>query len=493
MCAGRLRLSGIADFNVFYQADPSFASAWNQVNAQLNIEGSLTSDIEVAKASFADAFVQLPQLNADLHGLGIADAAKSFVMAARTVAGAVQTVQGFVDAGAGRPRDEIVLGFMGSMIGTLTTAAIGAGAVTAGVGAAIVVGAGVAVSAIESILGGPPQGPGCQRGYSADFKVDNVCATGQKVSPAAGDWRSFPDRNSPGDAGWFQDFGKGGGIDWKGAHYGYDLNGANPSGYERFLLDYAFENYQSFELYAQGQVAAGGTPGLPDFLRALAAAWRSNAEFGLNGVVMQPDVQVLIHVVRKWNRSHAGPQVPMSALGDDFLHQLAASSFDIISTSDSIAFNGTKDLALNAGPVVSVSAAASSTAKKAATVALGFPAAIAVATVLHSWATGHAIDWGFQKLWGWTKGVLHHVRENPLELAERTTTTVQSLLFPRSEFSPSEARAWARGHGYRTSKTHVTGEHVRLRQRPPGDFARSSFRTISFGGSGIKAVVGHLR
>jgi hypothetical protein len=50
--------------------------------------------------------------------------------------------------------------------------------------------------------------------------------------------------------------------------------------------------------------------------------------------------------------------------------------------------------------------AAAKTATKVATVALGVPAAIAIGTILHSWATGHAIDWGFQKLWGWTKSVL---------------------------------------------------------------------------------------
>ncbi len=63
---------------------------------------------------------------------------------------------------------------------------------------------------------------------------------------------------------------------------------------------------------------------------------------------------------------------------------------------------------------------------------------------------------------------------------------VQSLLFDRARWTPSTAKTWARGHGYKSGKVHVTDNYVRLRQFAP--VARTQKRTISFG-SGIKAVI----
>lgn len=67
---------------------------------------------------------------------------------------------------------------------------------------------------------------------------------------------------------------------------------------------------------------------------------------------------------------------------------------------------------------------------------------------------------------------------------------VQSLIFPGS-WSTSRAIAWARAHGFRGDKTDVTGQSVRLRQRPPRSFTRGSFRTISLSRiENVRAVVG---
>lgn len=65
---------------------------------------------------------------------------------------------------------------------------------------------------------------------------------------------------------------------------------------------------------------------------------------------------------------------------------------------------------------------------------------------------------------------------------------VQSLLFPRSRFTPSKAKAWARAHSFKSGKVDVTGNYVRLRQEPPGKFGR--MRTIQFKNTPVKAVVG---
>lgn len=77
---------------------------------------------------------------------------------------------------------------------------------------------------------------------------------------------------------------------------------------------------------------------------------------------------------------------------------------------------------------------------------------------------------------------LGNMRENPISGSE-----VQSLLFRRDTWTVARARAWARKHGYRSSKVDVTQDYVRLRQAPPGRFDR--MRTREFG-HGIQAVVG---
>jgi hypothetical protein len=71
-----------------------------------------------------------------------------------------------------------------------------------------------------------------------------------------------------------------------------------------------------------------------------------------------------------------------------------------------------------------------------------------------------------------------------------TGMEVQTLLFPKSEFSALRAKGWAEKHGFKYGKVHTTGEFHRLRQRSPEEFVKGSFRTIAFGRKGIKAVVG---
>lgn len=70
----------------------------------------------------------------------------------------------------------------------------------------------------------------------------------------------------------------------------------------------------------------------------------------------------------------------------------------------------------------------------------------------------------------------------------RSASEVQTLLLPRDLYNVAQAKAWARDHGYRTDKMDVTGHYIRLRQAAPSQFR--DFRTIPFGMSGIKAVIG---
>lgn len=66
---------------------------------------------------------------------------------------------------------------------------------------------------------------------------------------------------------------------------------------------------------------------------------------------------------------------------------------------------------------------------------------------------------------------------------------VQSLIFPRSDYTPSEAKAWARSHGFRAPKTHVTKSTIRIRQTSPKGYRRMRTKTLD-SSTGVKAVVG---
>lgn len=75
-----------------------------------------------------------------------------------------------------------------------------------------------------------------------------------------------------------------------------------------------------------------------------------------------------------------------------------------------------------------------------------------------------------------------------------STTTIQTLIFDRKRFSVSEAKQWAKKHGFRADKvdTPSSGNTIRLRQRAPGEFQAGTFRTITLT-SGVQAVVGRPR
>jgi hypothetical protein len=69
-------------------------------------------------------------------------------------------------------------------------------------------------------------------------------------------------------------------------------------------------------------------------------------------------------------------------------------------------------------------------------------------------------------------------------------TEVQSLLFERPRWTPSDATAWARDHDYKSGKVHVTDNYIRLRQFAP--VRGTQKRTITFG-DGIKAVIEQVK
>lgn len=67
---------------------------------------------------------------------------------------------------------------------------------------------------------------------------------------------------------------------------------------------------------------------------------------------------------------------------------------------------------------------------------------------------------------------------------------VTSLLFDKTHFNRTQAKAWAKKHNFKNNKSDITENNIRLRQEDPTTFSKDSFRTIEFGdGHGIKAIV----
>jgi hypothetical protein len=237
----------------------------------------------------------------------------------------------------------------------------------------------------------------------------------------------------------------------------------------------------------------------PDFERYFATLLRNDLERWANCNPYIPPRQLLFAAQAAWNQSHSAPTVSFQP--HDWPPEPDTSLVSsLLGNMGDPTSNGQRALPLDINTMSQLAPTTSSSAGKAATIVVAAPITLAFGTLAYAWIMGRSVDSVMRALWSGTKrfvrrvtGEVEHLTPNPLGLFERQSTTVQSLLFPRPEFSPSSARSWARRHGYRAGKVHSTGDYVRLRQHPPGDFKRGSFRTISFGGSGIKAVIGRPR
>jgi hypothetical protein len=76
-------------------------------------------------------------------------------------------------------------------------------------------------------------------------------------------------------------------------------------------------------------------------------------------------------------------------------------------------------------------------------------------------------------------------RRNPESPHNWPSSEVQSLLFPKDQYTVEGAKKWAEEHGYHADKVDSHASYHRLRQHAP---AGGPCRTIEFG-AGIKAVV----
>ena len=416
--------AGLTDFAAQVAADPQFASAWGDIEAQLNVEGADASAIDLAKTALINSYQQL----ASQVGVGadeVIASAKSYVMMGQTVLGAVNTVSGLVQAAESGSFPQITQTFTGTLIGLATLA----GAVSAGVGAAIV----GAVSGLLGILqssgffGQPSTDVNIQGCGFFDMKPEylvgcvGVWTQGIpiQVAPGSSSWRSFPNPASTAPtvgtgtyAGysdqqiWFTSSGPavGGGL-WRGCLWHIPGTIDHPGNRNQRTVDVAFPNYHLVEGYASGS----------PFEQAFFGAWKSNAEYALNGLKTQTDALVLIHLLRMWNRAHNGPATVIDQSSGGYLATLISAAVAQLSAGD--ALRSGSGLLVNAGAVKTPGAtkvglhiahgavtalAPTASTTSTATIVAGTAAvggAALIGTAIYAAAKGQAIDAVVGHLW----------------------------------------------------------------------------------------------
>jgi hypothetical protein len=74
-------------------------------------------------------------------------------------------------------------------------------------------------------------------------------------------------------------------------------------------------------------------------------------------------------------------------------------------------------------------------------------------------------------------------------MANRKSLTVQSLLFSKNRFTSTQAKTWARRHGFAHIDVDEKPNTLRIRQIDPAVMQPKSFVIVGFGLSGIQAVL----
>lgn len=279
--------------------------AWNEIEKQLQTENASDLGVVAAKNAFIESFSNLTR---NITGVSAEEAllsAKQYVLAGSTVAGSVRAIEGLVSAGSapgGVVPGDVIKIFTGSMVGAMGAA----GAVSAGIGAAIVGGVGIIVDLLDNagLFGSrqQPRGveiPGCP-GYRCDpppaFAVGCVCAWADLPVPGSEDWRKFPSEVLPEDGEWFKQRSCSNcgqiSFQWKRGKWSTSDGGR--------AIDRAFGAY--WRLECENKNSLPGMMG--DFQRAFFEAWKMNQAYALNGRKPAEDWRVFAQTVRMWNNSH---------------------------------------------------------------------------------------------------------------------------------------------------------------------------------------------
>lgn len=332
------RAKMIGDFASDLAQDATgFGGAWSQVQKQLDAEGANTTVVSAAKSAFSSSFDSLaPHLDSIGGSQQLLNACTQYTLKGTTIGGAVDMVGGLISAAqSGTPAPQLLESFTGTMI----TVAIASGALTAGIGAAIVGAVTGLVTLLQAagLFGGSPgvSIPGCPAGETyktaPDWAIGCTAAYGGKNTPGSFGWRHFPNPGNPTDAGWFTppgtDQDSGSAIQgWRGLTIasGPGLAAIVSGGGGSPLVDAVFPNFAAIDVEhplpinlqgqasvtavlaaAQFQMFAAINPVVADFHRAFLAAWKLNQEYALNGLTPQPDWNVLYHALNLWNTAHS--------------------------------------------------------------------------------------------------------------------------------------------------------------------------------------------
>lgn len=314
------------------------------------------------------------------------------------------------------------------------------------------------------------------------------------------------------------------------AHAGVGVCGTNPPKGPGLGDLKAWPNYTPWQQSSSNSAPAGlswvpGSDPHGSFEEIANNTLAYNAALGDNcfGSLMVPFPLLLSQIVAAWNGTHSGPPRTISRKMINGNIGSTAPGYDPIALALEIAggYNAmgkTMSLVVNGGPVIpkaailhlrlsphtivtskdgltfstSTVSSAGSTAKTVAVVAAIGVGSIAAGLGIYALATHQSFMGVLKGLCGSTgKRIVRKV--NPLPARESRSTTVQTLLFPRPRYSEARAKAWAHAKGFAAPKTDITENYIRIRQKPPSQFKSGSFRTITLGKSGVRAVVGHLR
>lgn len=291
---------GESEFDQKRRDVPGFDAAWTEIQNQLRSEGASAATIDLAKDGLLTAYKGVGA-QAGVTGEQAIAAAKQYVLVGKTVAGAVSTIQGLVQATqSGVAPQQIAQAFSGAMIGAL----VAAGAVSAGVGAAIVAGIGIAIGLMKEVgLFAEPKGveicPGVRCDPAPAFVIHCVCGYGDVISsPSSNNWRTFPDPVT--DPEWFRFVDRPLVINWRDGHPGYQGTATFAGGPQPRLIDTAFPDFYHLECESK---TFGSSP-FDDFRRAFFAAWKVNKTYAINGLKPVEDWKVLAQMIRMWNAAH---------------------------------------------------------------------------------------------------------------------------------------------------------------------------------------------
>lgn len=165
------------------------------ISTASQLSSQFSSNINEAKTQFENAYDQATQ-NLFADGSDAIDAAQQYVQIGKTVLGAIGPVENLVSSFEHGSTGQQLDAFIGAVMGIAVTA----GAVSAGVGALITAGVGLAVEALSAaglII------PNTNTATPGDWTLGDLQIFGSPVAPGSSAWRRFPLPTNPNDLGWF--------------------------------------------------------------------------------------------------------------------------------------------------------------------------------------------------------------------------------------------------------------------------------------------------